>query len=166
MFRKRSETEPLLGPKKPYLSAIGALMFLAKQTRPDISFAVNLLACHSSQPTIKHWNGIKRIFRYLQGISDMCSFFIADSNQILKSYADAGYLSDPEDANSQTGYVFLYDDTAISWKSTKQMLTYTSSNHTKIIAFYEASREYLWLRRVIDYINIQCGLSKLTEPTV
>jgi hypothetical protein len=45
-------------------------------------------------------------------------------------------------------------------------LTRTSFNHAKIIALYKASRECLWLRRVIDYINDQCGLPKLTEPIV
>ena len=166
VFRKRNENEPLLGSEKPYLSAIGALMFLANQTRPDISFAVNLLARHSAQPTIRHWNGIKRIMRYLQGTIDMGLYFPNNTDKTLVGYADAGYLSDPDDAKSQTGYVFLHGSTAISWKSTKQTLTCTSSNHAEIIALYEASRECIWLRRIIDHINTNCGLSALTEPTV
>jgi hypothetical protein len=43
-FRPRSEDEKVLGPEVPYLSVIGALMYLANCTRPDIAFAVNLLA--------------------------------------------------------------------------------------------------------------------------
>lgn len=62
MFQKCRDQEPTLGPEKPYLSEINALMYLANQTRPNISFSVNLLARHSSQPTIQHWNGLKRIF--------------------------------------------------------------------------------------------------------
>ncbi|RVW45253.1 Retrovirus-related Pol polyprotein from transposon TNT 1-94 [Vitis vinifera] len=48
--------EELLGPEVPYLSAIGALMYLANCTRPDIAFSVNLLARYSSAPTRRHWN--------------------------------------------------------------------------------------------------------------
>ncbi len=46
--------EEFLGPEVPYLSAIGALMYLANNTRPDIAFAVNLLARFSSSPTHRH----------------------------------------------------------------------------------------------------------------
>ena len=59
------KNEELLRPKVPYLNAIGALMYLANCTRPDIAFSVNLLARYSSAPTRRHWNGIKHILRYL-----------------------------------------------------------------------------------------------------
>ena len=58
----------------------------------------------------------------------------------LVGYSDAGYRSDPHKARSQTGYLFCYNGTAISWRSTKQSLVATSSNHSEIIALYEAGR--------------------------
>ena len=60
-FRPRDEDEEVLGPEVPYLSVIGALIYLANQTRPDIAFAVNLLARHSAAPTKRHWTGAKHI---------------------------------------------------------------------------------------------------------
>lgn len=36
--------EKLLGPKVPYLSFIGALMYLANFTQPNIVFIINLLS--------------------------------------------------------------------------------------------------------------------------
>jgi len=62
-FRPRSEDKKVLGPEVPYLSAIGALMYLANCTRPDIAFAVNLLARYSVVPTRRHWVGVKTILR-------------------------------------------------------------------------------------------------------
>ena len=50
-FRPKEEGEETLGPEFPYLSAIGALMYLANCTRPDIAFAVSLLARYNSEPT-------------------------------------------------------------------------------------------------------------------
>jgi hypothetical protein len=64
-FRPRDDNEDILGPEFPYLSAIGALMYLANCTRPDIVFVVNLLARHSAAPTKRHWARVMNIFRYL-----------------------------------------------------------------------------------------------------
>ena len=50
------EDEEILGPKVSYLSAIEALMYLANYTRPDIAYAVNLLARYNFTPTKRHWN--------------------------------------------------------------------------------------------------------------
>ena len=59
-FRPK-KNEELLGLEVPYLSAIGALMYLANCTRPNIAFSINLLAIYSSIPTKRHWNEIKYI---------------------------------------------------------------------------------------------------------
>ncbi|XP_074342536.1 secreted RxLR effector protein 161-like [Apium graveolens] len=128
-FRPRENDEDVLGPEIPYLGAIGALMYLANNTRPDIAFAVNLLARFSSAPMDRHWNEIKHIFRYLRGTTDFGLFFPKNSTSQLIGYADTGYLSDPHFGKSQTGYVFTYCGTTISWKSTKQTTVATSTNH-------------------------------------
>ena len=140
-FRPCEKDEELLGPEVPYFSAIGALMYLANCTRPDIAFSVNLLARYSSAPTRRHWNGIKHILRYLRGTTDMGLFYSRKSKQQLLGYADAVYLSDPHKGRSQTGYVFNCNNTVISWRSIKQTMVVTSSNHSKILAIHEASRE-------------------------
>ncbi|KAM1157027.1 hypothetical protein ACFX2B_027451 [Malus domestica] len=89
------------------------------------------------------------------------------NDQILAGYADVGFLSDLHKTRSQTGYVFKNGDTTISWCSTKQTLVATSSNHSKILALHEASRECSWLRSMIHHIRNSCGLpSKTDNPTV
>ena len=140
-FRPRMDDEELFGPEVPYLSAIGALMYLASHTRPDISFYVNLLARYSSCPTRRHWNGVKHILRYLRGTLNMGLYYPKVPKAELIGYADAGYMSDPHNARSQTGYLFTCGDTTISWRSTKQSITATSSNHAEILAIHEANRE-------------------------
>jgi hypothetical protein len=166
-FCHREDGEEILGYEVPYLSAIGALMYLANCTRPDIAFSVNLLVRYSSAPTRRHWNGVKHVLRYLRGTTDMRLFYSRGSNSQLVGYADAGFLSDPRKGRSQTGYLFTCENTAISWRSIKQTLVATSSNHSKIIVIYEASRECLWLRSLIQHIRKKCGLSTIKDsPTI
>lgn len=142
-FRPKEESEELLGPEVPYLSAIGALMYLSNCTRPDIAFSVNLLARHSSAPTRRHWTGVKQVLRYLRGTMDMGLFYSKESKVELIGYTDAGYRSDPHKGRSQTGYVFTYGGTAISWRSTKQTLAATSSNHAELLALHTSPVKYL-----------------------
>ena len=94
-FRPCEEEEDILGPHVPYLSAIGALMYLANSTRPDIAFAVNLLARHSATSTKCHWVGVKIVLRYLNGTRDLGFFYNRNENPSLLGYTDVGYLSDP-----------------------------------------------------------------------
>ncbi|KAL8108954.1 hypothetical protein AgCh_025158 [Apium graveolens] len=149
----RKKDEDALGPEVSYLSAAGALMYLTNNTRPDIAFAVSMSERFSSDPTKRHSDGIKHIFRYLQGTIDLRLFFSNISKSQLVGYADAEYLSDPHFGRSQIGYLFIYCNTAISWKSTKQTTAATSSNHAELLAIHEASRECIWL-----------SLMALTEP--
>jgi hypothetical protein len=53
-FMLKEEGEEVLGQEYPYLSAIGALMYLVNNTRPIIAFAVNCLTRHSAAPTMRH----------------------------------------------------------------------------------------------------------------
>ena len=59
----------------------------------------------------------------------------------LLGYADARYLLDPHKGQSQTGYIFTYGNTVISWRSVKKTMVATSSNHSEILVIHEASRE-------------------------
>jgi hypothetical protein len=54
----------------PYLAAVGALMYLATSTRPDIAYTVGCLARFNSNPGIVHWHAVKHLLHYLKGTAD------------------------------------------------------------------------------------------------
>ena len=53
-FRPKEDDEENLDPGVPYLSAIGALMYLMNCTQLNIAFLVNLLARYSFAPIRRH----------------------------------------------------------------------------------------------------------------
>ena len=73
-----------IGYEVSYLSAIGALTYLANTKRP-IAFSVNMLSRYISTPTRRHQNGI----RY------MSLFYSKNSNPDLIGHVDVGYSSNP-----------------------------------------------------------------------
>jgi hypothetical protein len=105
--------EKILGAEYPYLSVNDALMYLTNNTRFDIAFIMNYLIRHSTAHTMHHWNDIKNILRYLNGTIDLGLFFRRNQDSSLIRFADVGYLSDAQNARSQTRFVFLYGGTAI-----------------------------------------------------
>ena len=49
-----------------YLGAVGALMYLATFSRPDIAYDVGVLARFNAYPGLAHWNAVKHLFHYLK----------------------------------------------------------------------------------------------------
>lgn len=154
--------------KATYFSAINALLYLVQFTRPDIVFAVNLLAGCGSAPIRRYWNGIKHILRYLHRTSDLGLFYSKyDNPSNLIGYVDAGYISDLHKTLSQTSYVFIYNGTMISWRFVKQTLVDTSSNHAEILTLHETNQECIWLRFVIEHIKSSCDVHRqMNQSTV
>ena len=79
LFCPKEENEELLGPKVPYLSAIGALMYLTNCIRQNITFLITLLTRYNSALTRRHCSGIKHILRYFRGTSDMGLYYSKES---------------------------------------------------------------------------------------
>ena len=151
--------------KSQYLAVVGALLYLATNTRPDISFAVSVLARHSQKPTARHWQGVKHLLRYLRGTEDLGLHYRKDAPKDIIGYADSGFKTDLASGKSQTGYIFIKNGAPISWRSTKQTVTATSTNHAELLAFFEASREAVWLRTMHQAIAQMTGLKLAPKAT-
>lgn len=111
--------------KPRYLAAVGALIYLATHTRPNIAFAPSVQARHSQKPTYRHWNAIKHLLRYLGGTKGLGLHFSKDADPNITGYADSGFRTNETNGKSQTGYIFIKNGVPISWKLVKQTITAT-----------------------------------------
>lgn len=57
--------------KVPYINAVGALMYLATCTHPNIAYTVSKLAQFNTNPGHQHWITVKHLFRYLKVTMDL-----------------------------------------------------------------------------------------------
>ncbi|PLW38955.1 hypothetical protein PCASD_11715 [Puccinia coronata f. sp. avenae] len=57
--------------QKTYQKALGMLNYLALHTRPDITFATNLLSQFTSKPTVAQWGAVKHLLCYLKGTENI-----------------------------------------------------------------------------------------------
>lgn len=102
----------------PYREAVGSLMYLQVLSRPDISYAVNIVSRTLEKPSEAHWRLVKRIIRYLKGTVELGLFYTKGGN--FKAYSDADYAGDRGTRKSTSGIVCQHAHAAISWQSNRQ----------------------------------------------
>jgi hypothetical protein len=136
--------------KIPYLNAVGALMYLATTTRPDISYTVGVLARFNSNPGMSHWKAVKHLFRYLQGTKDKKLVYRPDDSQeLFTSFTDADHGGCKDSGRSTGGYVIKFGSGAVSWSSKLQPLVALSTTEAEYIAAVEAGKEIIWMRQLL-----------------
>ena len=129
-----------------YRSLVGSLLYLAKQTRPDIMFTVNILSRHMNAPTNQHWMCGKRLLRFLQGSKGLKLTYTKEASYDLVGESDADWSGDVNDRKSTTGYYFKLNGrgAALSWGVKKQATFALSSSEAKYQA--AAVQEALYLK--------------------
>lgn len=134
----------------PYQNLIGSLMYLAVNTRPDITHAVSYLSQFNTCYNKTHWNCAKRILRYLKGTIDLClKFDKSKNNTIVTGYVDADW-GNSSDRRSYTGFVFMIGSNAISWESRKQSSVATSTTEAEYVAMAHGAKEGIYLNNLLN----------------
>ena len=150
--------------KVPYAELVGAIMYLAVATRPDIAHAVGVLSRFSSNPGPTHWTALKHLCRYLQGTKDAKLCYGPDSEQgeLFTAYADADFGGDPDTRRSTSGMVVKMGTGAISWASKLQPVVTLSTTEAEYISATAAGQEILWLRNLFSELGYEIkGASSL-----
>ena len=144
----RAPDEPATDRTK-YLTAIGSLMYAMLGTRPDIAFAIGLLARFNQDPSETHWNAVVHILRYLSHTRNT-GIVYGPASQQLEGFSDADFAtSDTERRRVTSGYVFRLWGGAISWQSKRQPSVSLATGDAEYVAISQAARELMWLRSIL-----------------
>ena len=148
-----SSSEEQLSDNVPYRAAVGSLLYLSTATRPDIAYAVGRASRAMERPTTADWKNVQRIFRYLRGTIDYGITY--GSRQELRVYSDADYAGCEKTRRSTTGIVATYGGGAVAWKSQLQRTIALSTTEAEIMAASEATKELIWLSKILKEVNRQ-----------
>jgi hypothetical protein len=138
----------------PYASAIGSIMYAMLCTRPDVSHALSLTSRYQSDPGVEHWTAVKNILKYLKRTKEMFLVYGGDEELVVKGYVDASFNTDLDDSKSQSGYVFILNGAAVSWRSSKQSVIAASTTEAEYVAAAEAAQEGVWMREFIIELGV------------
>ncbi|KAH9778852.1 hypothetical protein KPL71_007491 [Citrus sinensis] len=104
---EEEEGGQLFEDKTLYRSFIGALQY-ATITRPDIAYSVNKLSQFMQEPKVIHWQGCKRILRYLQGTLNYGMYFTPGNKMEISAFTDADWGADRDDRKSTGSFGIVY----------------------------------------------------------
>ena len=86
---------------RDFQSLVGSLLWIARCSRPDISFAVHKATWRTHQPTMSYWKLTKRMARYLKETKNLKAKMIVPRNEgnkvNLASWSDSDYAADKAD---------------------------------------------------------------------
>ena len=86
--------------KVPYANVVDSLMYAMMCTHPDICYVVGLVSQYQSNSGKKHWIAIKRILRYLKGISDYMLRYQGKKDLRLIGYSNVDWGDDIDQSKS------------------------------------------------------------------
>ena len=139
----------------PYRQAVGSLIYLVSCTRPDLAFSVSKLSQFLENPSSHHWSAVKRVLRYLWTTQDHGIEFNGSNGLEAIGYSDSDNAGCTLDRKLTSGYIFLLAEGAIKWKSKKLSIVATSSNEAEYIANCMASKDAVWLSRLMAYLHVE-----------
>jgi hypothetical protein len=155
----------------PYRPLIGSFNYLSCTLRADISFATNYLARFMENYDDTHISQVTKLLRYLKDNSHAAIHY-CDLNTHKKYFLIKGQIyamqpnrlyvfvdadwasSDLEQRRSTTGYLIFFNGGLISWKSCRQKRTAGSSTEAEYIALYEAVKEVIWIKHILEELNL------------
>ncbi|KAL0553831.1 hypothetical protein IC582_007735 [Cucumis melo] len=128
-------------------------MYLMNYTIPDITYAVSRLSTYTHNLNRYHWDALRHLLRYLKGTIDYCLHF-NKFPAVLEGYCDANWVTDNDEVNSTSGYVFLLECGAISWKFSKQTFIARSTMESEFIALELVGQEAEWIKNLLGDVPL------------
>src|SRR5437660_6541137 len=124
----------------PYLATVGALMYLATTTCPDIAYSVRVLARFNSNPGWTYWLAIKHLMCYIQDTLDYSLTYSPDPTcpELFTTYSDADHDGCKDSGRSTGGYMVKMGSSALSWCSKLQTMVALSTTKAEYMAAVQA----------------------------
>ena len=152
--------------KKEYRALIGALLWIHRTCVPSIAYSVHHLSTFSNNPGLKHWKQAQGVLKYLKHHVDSndphnppspIGLRYSRKKIGLEGYVDASFADNYGDQHdnrrSTTGWCFMSGGAAVSWRARRQSTIATSTAEAEYIAAFEATKEALYIRRLMSELG-------------
>ncbi len=128
--------------------------------RLDLAYSVRVLSRYAHNPSQIHCALIKRVLRYVVGITNVGLKFSRDvnnphSDDDLVGYSDSDFAGLKDKRHSTGGYVFMLAGGSISHSSRQQQIIALSFCEVEYMALSEAAKEAIWVDRFLHELGFR-----------
>jgi hypothetical protein len=132
---------------KRFMQAVGCIQYVAAVSRPDLSFAANVLARHMAGSAKGHWAAVQHVLRYLQGTIDLgLKFDGSNEGETLEAFTDADFAN-AASLKSISGLVVRLFGNCMSWRAKRQSIVAGDTTEAELVAMSSAANEVMWTKQ-------------------
>jgi len=139
----------------PYRSIIGSLLYLCLHTRPDIMFAVCLLARFCNEPSYGACYCAAWLLSYLSGTKGDGIHYNSPSAADFHAFVDADWAGDVAGRRSTSGYVVYMCGGPLAWGSKLMKTIATSTMQAEFMGYYYCITTMLYITHVIKEVGLE-----------
>jgi hypothetical protein len=140
-----------------FQSLAGSLLWVARCTRPDITFAVHCITRKTHAPTTQDYQVAKRILRYLKG-TKMEKLKLPKWSETKKvsveAFTDADWADNKQDRKSRSGGLVLLNSVPVWWSCKKQTCVALSTLEAEYIAAADLSKVLIGIIQLLEEIQV------------
>ena len=147
----------LLSSPNGYRRLVGKLNYLII-TRPNISFAINVISQFMSAPRSTNLEATLRIVRYLKAHLNRVLFYGIHGHLLFKAFTNFDWARSPSNVRSTTGHCTFLGDNLVTWKSKKQMVVARSGTDSEYRVMAHTSCELMWIQHFLEELSFEVTL--------
>jgi hypothetical protein len=114
---------------------------------------VQQIYLHMHNPRELHLTAMKRILRYLQGMSNYGLLLRHLSGSDLVVYTDADWTGCPDTHCSMSGYAVFLGDNLVFWSAKRQTVVSRSSTEAEYRVVANGMTESTWLQQLLHELQ-------------
>lgn len=166
--------EPHDQSKWHYASIVGMLLYIANNTRPDISYAVSSVARFVNNPKKSHASAVQTILRYLKRTQNMGIIVKPDGTFDLKVWVDADFaglhgreaVRSADCARSRLGYIITLGGVLLTWRTNLITEICLSTLEAEYVALVNSLRSVIPIRNLIIDLLKFLKLPQASNPVL
>ena len=142
-----------------FLPIIGSLLYIAINTRPDLMFAVCLLARYSQKKSLQACYLLCHVLSYLSGTVGYCIKYELSKLQGLKKFglfamSDSDFAGHLSSRRSTAGYALFCLGALLAWSSKLMTTIAASTMEAEYMAAFHCAQEIVFVRNLLKEIGI------------